>query len=441
MDVVERYAAMSVPRYTSYPTAADFNGAVGPREHARWLRELDPADPVSAYIHVPYCRKLCHYCGCHAKMALRDSVIDDYRDRLVDEIGVVSGLCPGRPTIDRLAWGGGTPSILGLDGLTRVFETLARHFDVSALREHSIELDPRHMSPTLCAGLAALGVNRASLGVQDVDPAVQQAIGRVQPMETVRAAVDMLKDAGIQRFNIDLIHGLPGQTAESLADTCRAVVALEPDRIACYGYAHLPHRRANQRLVDAALLPGPKDRLALAHTVSACLSAHGFQSIGIDHFARPGDTLAQAAAGGGLHRNFQGYTDDDRSTLIGFGASSISQLPGGFVQNEPDIGVYGRLVHDSRLATGRGHALTDDDRRRASIIEALMCNLGIDLGRDARDFADEIALLRPYVVDGLVQVAGTRIDMTEIGRPFVRLAAAVFDRYRTEGGPRFSGAV
>ena len=441
MNAVERYAAVSVPRYTSYPTAADFDAAIGQRDHARWLRDLDPQEPVSAYIHVPYCRRLCHYCGCHAKMARRDDVIDAYRDRLMEEIGLVSSLCGGRIPIDRLAWGGGTPSILGSEGLVRVVDALARHFDTSAIREHSIELDPRHVSPELCRRLADIGVDRASLGVQDADPAVQRAIGREQPMDVVSAAMDRLRDAGIARINIDLIYGLPEQTERSIVATCHAVAALRPDRIACYGYAHLPHRRANQRLVDTQRLPGPVLRLALAEAVCNTLIGHGYGRIGIDHYALADDPLAQATRAGRLHRNFQGYTDDERRSLIGFGASAISQLPGGFVQNEPAIGAYARMVTEGRLATRRGHALSEDDRCRAAIIEALMCNLQIDLGSDGSRFADEIALLRPYVADGLVRVAGTRIEMTETGRPFVRLAAAVFDRYRTQNGMRFSGAV
>lgn len=441
MNAVERYAALSVPRYTSYPTAADFDTTVGPRDHGRWLRDLDPKDAVSAYIHVPYCQRICHYCGCHAKMARRNDVIDAYCDRLVEEIRLVSSLCAGRIPIGRLAWGGGTPSILGSEGLVRIVDVLARHFDTSHIREHAIELDPRHVSQDLCRRLADIGVDRASLGVQDADPVVQRAIGREQPMDTVEAAVDMLRDAGIARINIDLIYGLPEQTEQSIVATCNAVAALRPDRIACYGYAHLPHRRANQRLVDAQRLPGPVLRLSLAKAVCQTLIRHGYGRVGIDHYALADDPLALATRTGRLHRNFQGYTDDERPSLIGFGASAISQLPGGFVQNEPAIGAYSRMVGEGRLATRRGHALSDDDRCRASIIEALMCNLQIDLGSDAGRFADEIALLRPYVADGLVRVAGTRIEMTEVGRPFVRLAAAVFDRYRTESGLRFSGAV
>ncbi|MCM2503946.1 oxygen-independent coproporphyrinogen III oxidase [Aureimonas altamirensis] len=441
MDTVERYAALSVPRYTSYPTAADFDAAVGPRDHARWLRDLDPREAVSAYVHVPYCQQICHYCGCHAKMARRDTVIDAYRDRLAEEIRLVAGLCAGRIPIGRLAWGGGTPSILGAEGLVRIVDTLARHFDTSDIREHSIELDPRQLSPELCRRLVDIGVDRASLGVQDTNPVVQQAIGREQPMDVVRAAVGTLRDAGIARINIDLIYGLPEQTERSIADTCDAVAAMRPDRIACYGYAHLPHRRANQRLIDPQRLPGPVLRMALAEAVRDSLISHGYERVGIDHYALADDPLAQAMRGGRLHRNFQGYTDDEGNSLIGFGASAISQLPGGFVQNEPAIGAYSRMVTEGRLATRRGHELSDDDRRRASIIEALMCNLQIDLGTDGGRFADEVALLRPYVADGLVRVAGTRIEMTEIGRPFVRLAAAVFDRYRTESGMRFSGAV
>lgn len=440
-DPAARYAGQSVPRYTSYPTAADFSAAVGPAEYRSWLSALPLGEAVSIYLHVPYCRQLCHYCGCHAKVARRDHVIETYRRHLVAEIGLVADALPGRIPAARIAWGGGTPSILGPEGLADVHAALAQAFDFGALVEHAIELDPRQVTPLLCDGLARMGVNRASLGVQDTDPAVQEAIGRLQPMETVATAVSMLRGVGISRINMDLIYGLPGQSVESLDATCQAVAALSPDRIACYGYAHLPERRANQRLIDAARLPGPTERLKLHDTVSARLAHFGYVPIGIDHFARFCDPLAKAARSGRLHRNFQGYTDDDRPTLIGLGASAISQLPGGFAQSEPEIGAYGRSIAGGTLATRRGHALGLDDRRRAAIIEALMCNFRADLGSLASGFADEMALLRPFVLDGLVEIADGVIAVTRAGRPFVRLVSAVFDRFRLEATRRFSGAV
>lgn len=439
--LVRRYAGLSVPRYTSYPTAADFNAAIGPADHAKWLAALDPQAPVSLYLHVPYCRELCAYCGCHAKAVRKDAVVERYRALLEAEIRLVASHLPERITVGHLAWGGGTPSILGADGLGSILRELRRAFDFADGCEHAIELDPRVMDARLCEDLAALGVNRASLGVQDVDPRVQAAIGRIQPMEKVEAAVRDLRGAGIRRINFDLIYGLPNQSVESLKRTCDSVAALGPDRIACYGYAHLPQRRANQRLIDESALPSASERFDQAAIVAAAFRARGYQPIGIDHFARLCDPLAVATRKGDLHRNFQGYTDDPCRVLLGFGASAISELPGGFVQNHSAPGDYACHIGEGRLPTRRGHALTSDDLERAGVIERLMCDFRVDLGGNAAHFADELALLRPLVADGLADLRHGVLAVTEKGRPFVRLVAAVFDRFRIEKGVGFSQAV
>lgn len=446
-DLLRRYAALPVPRYTSYPTAAEFADMTGAQEQARWLGRLDPREPVSVYLHVPYCRQLCHYCGCHAKPTGRDDVIDRYRAALEAEIGLVGRLLPAGVRIARLHWGGGTPSILGIGGLSAVLEALGRHFAFEPGFEHAIELDPRHLGAGMARGLAGLGVNRASLGVQDLDPKVQAAIGRMQAPETVAAAVGDLRAAGIDRINFDLIYGLPYQTIGSVRENCRAVAEWEPDRIACYGYAHLPRRRANQRLIDEAALPGPEQRFAQARAVAETLTAQGYEPVGIDHFAKPGDPLALAARAGRLHRNFQGYTDDDRPVLLGFGASSISRLPDGYVQNKADIPGYCAMVEEGALAAVRGIRLREADRRRAGIIERLMCDFRIDLkeagpsGDATEDYADELALLRPLAAEGMIVLKGTEIVLTEAGLPFVRIVASVFDQFRREETKGFSAAV
>ncbi|KAA0968982.1 oxygen-independent coproporphyrinogen III oxidase [Aureimonas fodinaquatilis] len=439
-DLIERLAGQTVPRYTSYPTAADFD-TIEPADHARWLRTLEPGVPVSVYLHVPYCQSMCFYCGCHTKVARRQDIIDGYCRTLLEEIRLVCAIVPRGMPISRIAWGGGTPSILGSDGLAKVLAELRQHFCLAQLTEHSIELDPRHIDMDFCDSLAAMGVNRVSLGVQDTDPAVQAAIGRVQPIEQVETAVSTLRAAGIQKINFDLIYGLPQQTVESLKETCNAVAAMTPDRIACYGYAHLPKRRANQRLIDEAELPGPRQRLQLAQAVTDELSRFGYQPIGIDHYSRFADPLASAARNGRLHRNFQGYTDDDRPTLLGFGASAISQLPGGFVQSQADIAAYRKAVEAGQLPTKRGHAISEDDRLRASVIEQIMCNFRVDLADAAANLVDELALLRTFAADRLVEIHGTVLEILPAGRPYTRLIAAVFDRYRTEKTEPFSGAV
>jgi oxygen-independent coproporphyrinogen-3 oxidase len=434
-------ARITVPRYTSYPTAADFSDAVGPSQHAAWLGELDPGQPVSIYLHVPYCRQLCHYCGCHAKAVRRKEPVEEYRRALEEEIRLVASFLPARMTIGRIAWGGGTPSILGEDGLGSVVQVLKDHFDLRDGFEHSIELDPRMFDAGLAQTLARIRVNRASLGVQDLDPVVQEAIGRVQPEEQVAQAVRYLRDAGISGINFDLIYGLPAQTEEGLLATCRSVAALAPDRIAFYGYAHLPTRRANQRLIDPNLLPDAPTRIKLATVIGDFFRVQGYAAIGIDHFARPSDPLAVASLTGALRRNFQGYTDDTHSTLLGFGCSSISRLPGGYVQSVAGIEAYKNTIGQGLLPSTRGHALSVEDEERGLIVEKLMCNFAVDLGTDAHRYADEIALLRPLAERRIVDIQGGNISMSDKGRAFVRLVAATFDTYRSAGVGQFSSMV
>lgn len=442
-DIVRDYARLQVPRYTSYPTAAEFTAAVGAADQKRWLRGLDTREAVSVYLHVPYCRELCLYCGCNTKKALRDDVIAAYRAALEHEIALVGDAVAAPVRIARLHWGGGTPSILGTDGLASVMQVLRDRFDFEDGYEHAIELDPRYVTPALAEGLKELGVNRASLGVQDVNPQVQIAIGRWQPMHSVEAAVTRLRDAGIRHLNFDLIYGLPLQSVASLRKTCAIVAALQPDRIACYGYAHMPRLKANQRRIDESLLPGVEERIEQAAIIAGEFLRRGFQKIGIDHFARSGDALARAAAAGRLHRNFQGYTDDGRETLLGFGASSISRFRDGYVQNVSDIPSYVRAITGGDLAPARGCRLDAAERQRARTIESLMCQFQADLDVTAPDmvFVEEYLLLQPLVRDGLVQIDGRVVTATEAGRAVIRVIAAVFDPHTRKDAARFSKAV
>lgn len=442
-DVIQRYASLPVPRYTSYPTAAEFSPEITELDHLRWLRRMEADDPVSVYLHVPYCSAICHYCGCHAKMAIRPAVIDAYRRSLEAEITLTAEALCTPVHIDRLHWGGGTPSLLGAEGLRSVRDTLRRRFIFNPGHEHAIELDPRHVTAALADELAALGITRASLGVQDVEPEVQEAIGRIQPVETVAAAMGHLRASGITQISVDLIYGLPKQTTASLARTCAVIADLEPDRIACYGYAHLPARRANQRLIDAQQLPNSAERFAQASVVGECLAASGYVTIGTDHYAHPFDRLAIAARAGRLRRNFQGYTDDTSQVLLGFGASAISRLPDGFVQNTTDKRLYADRITAGLLPTARGCHVSEGEWTRARIIEELMCNFRVDLDMfdPTGSFSDELALLRPLAADGLLVIDNRRIRMTDLGRPVVRVAAAIFDQHRTEGSGGFSQAV
>jgi oxygen-independent coproporphyrinogen III oxidase len=438
-----RYAGKNVPRYTSYPTAADFVPTVGLADHENWLGKLQARESVSVYLHVPYCREICHYCGCNTKMAMRDEVISRYRQALESEIDLVAALIKEVPDIARLHWGGGTPSILGLDGLKSVLAVLGRRFPFAAAVEHAIELDPRYVSAGFADGLAKLGVTRASLGVQDVNPLVQVAIGRIQPLSLVESAARRLRSAGINNLNFDLIYGLPLQTLESVRETCALVSAMEPDRIACFGYAHLPSRKANQRRIDEASLPSLDQRIDQAELIADELVRYGYVRVGIDHFAKPADPLVSAAASGRLHRNFQGYTDDDKPVLLGLGASSISTFAQGLVQNISDVPKYVQAIETGGLASIRGSRLSADDRRRGRLIERLMCDFSVDFALVApgADFSSELSSLAPMISDGLIEVDGTKLVVTEAGRAIVRVVAAAFDSYRRPESAQFSKAV
>jgi oxygen-independent coproporphyrinogen-3 oxidase len=434
-------AERNVPRYTSYPTAPHFSAAVGAAAYGDWLAALPGRATLSLYIHVPFCTELCFYCGCNTRAVRRREPVETYAERLIDEIALLGGLKGRRLTY--LHWGGGTPSILGPAWLETIAARLASLFDLSGLKEHAIELDPRRIDRSLVRTLAAIGVSRASLGVQDVSPHVQRAIGRLQPFDLVEQAADWLREAGIGKLNIDLMYGLPEQTARDVARSAELAASLKAQRLALFGYAHVPWFKTHQRLMDEATLPGLSERLEQAQAAAETLCGLGYQAVGLDHFALPDDELAVAAREKKLRRNFQGYTTDDADALIGLGASAIGKLPQGFVQNASDIAGYTRAVAAGRFATVKGLALSDDDRLRAAIIERLMCDLEIDLDAfgGATRFTAETAALNSLADQGLLRIDGTRIAMTETGRPFVRIAAAVFDAYLGTGAKRHSVAV
>jgi oxygen-independent coproporphyrinogen-3 oxidase len=436
----------AVPRYTSYPTAPNFSPAVNADVYRSWLAGLTAEAALSLYLHVPFCRELCHYCGCHTKATLRDEPIEAYAQRLVEEIALVASYT-GQRKVTHIHWGGGTPSILDADLLKFITDELDHRFDLSAVREHAIELDPRYVTRLLVQALREIGVNRASLGVQDFSTHVQQAAGRIQPFDTVKSAVDILNDFGIDRLNIDLMYGLPKQTVADVQRTATLAHALKPQRVAVFGYAHVPWFRPQQRLIEQSDLPSSSERLAQAEAAHETLVQFGYQPIGLDHYAKPGDQLL--AKSGRLQRNFQGYTDDDADALVGLGASAISRLPQGFAQNAPAVGNYSRAVTEGKLATVKGIILSDDDRLRGYIIERLMCDMAVDLdaianetGFDiATDFSDELESLQPFQENGSVLIEGRRIRITEQGRPYMRLVASAFDTYLPGAKSRHSVAV
>ena len=447
IDATTALAEQAAPRYTSYPTAPQFNSAVGAELYGSWLSALPRHVTLSLYVHVPYCAQLCHYCGCHTKAVRQRDPIDSYADRLVDEMALVADRIGGGKIV-HLHWGGGTPSILGEERIADLFARINDGFEVAANCEHAIELDPRYLTHRLARALAGIGVNRVSMGVQDFAAHVQQAIGRIQPLEVVERGVLALREAGIEGINIDLMYGLPAQTVDDIRRSADLAVSLEPQRIAYFGYAHVPWLKTHQRLIDERLLPGALERLRQSQAAHETLVNAGYAAIGLDHFARGDDELAVAARAGRLHRNFQGYTTDRANALIGLGASAIGRFPEGFVQNASDVGGYARAVASGRLATARGIVLSADDRLRGRIIERIMCDFSADLdtaagGESVRDnrFAAELDALSPLAAEGLVRLEGGRISVTEKGRPFVRLVAAAFDAYLAKARGRHSVAV
>jgi oxygen-independent coproporphyrinogen-3 oxidase len=444
INIAAALAEVSVPRYTSYPTAPHF-GPIGAEVYRSWLSAVPRGAALSLYVHVPFCEQLCHYCGCHTKAVRRRDPVDDYADRLLDELRLI-GSEIGRGEVVHLHWGGGTPSTLGEQRIFELFATINDVFQLAANCEHAIELDPRHMTRDLARTLAKIGVNRASLGVQDFAAHVQEAIGRIQPFEVVERAVLTLRDCGIERVNVDLMYGLPRQSVDDVRRSASLALALNPQRVAYFGYAHVPWLKTHQRLIDEASLPGALERLQQSQAAHETLVSSGYRAIGLDHFARRDDDLAVAADAGRLHRNFQGYTTDAADALLGFGASAIGRFAQGFVQNAADIAGYARAVAGGELATARGIALSADDRLRGGIIEQIMCDFSADLEMivpeaDWNAIEPDLDALAPLAAEGLVRLEGRRITVTNEGRPFVRLVAAAFDAYLRKGRGRHSVAV
>jgi oxygen-independent coproporphyrinogen-3 oxidase len=440
-------AERAVPRYTSYPTAPHFHAGVDAETYGARLAALPSRATLSLYLHVPFCAEMCWYCGCHTKIARRPEPVDAYRAALGREVGIVAGLTPAR-RVQRIHWGGGTPSQLRGAGLAAVVEEIARRFDLSDLDEHAIELDPRHVDRALADDLARLGVTRVSLGVQDLSPHVQAAIGRVQPFAQVAETLQHIRAAGIGAASLDLMYGLPRQTVGDVERSTRLAASLRPDRVSAFGYAHVPWMKSHQRLIADETLPDIETRLEQAEMIRDVLMAEGYVALGLDHFARWDDPLAVAARAGRLARNFQGYTDDRADALLGLGASAIGRTVAGYVQNAPDIGGYRRAVESGRPATVRGYTLDADDRLRAAIIEQVMCAGEVDVAAVARDHGlppdsldGDLAGLDDLEAVGIVVRRGRQLEVTPAGALLVRLVAAAFDAHGKAATARHAPAV
>jgi oxygen-independent coproporphyrinogen-3 oxidase len=444
----KKHAAMQVPRYTSYPTAPAFHNDIDSGTVAGWIGRLGPDARLSFYFHVPFCQSMCWYCGCHTKVTRKQAPVLNYARMLRMELEtVLTALGPDRQ-VAHIHWGGGTPSMMPPEEFLGIHALIDEECIVEAHAERAIELDPRVFTPTLADTLVDAGINRASLGVQDFTPRVQAAIGRHQPYEMVRDTVTTLAERGITGLNFDLMYGLPFQGVSDLLHSVDLAVNLQPQRIALFGYAHVPWFKRHQRLIEEAALPSAEQRLDQAEAAADRLVTHGYERIGLDHFALPEDPLAIAARIGKLRRNFQGYTDDPAEAVIGLGASSISTYPSGFAQNAPDLAGWAREIESGRFATVRGLTLSDDDRLKAAAIERLMCDLAIDMRAVAREqgvsvaaFKDVRKRLEPLVAQGLAQIDGDVVRVPEKMRPFTRVVASAFDAYFDPGVSRHSAAV
>ena len=446
-SLAERYGA-PVPRYTSYPTAPHFSADIGADTYATWLAALPMEKLISLYMHIPFCDEMCWYCGCFTKIVKRYKLIPAYLDTVLHETELVSTHMPTRMKVSHVHWGGGSPTMLKPEDWQRTMDRLHALFDIAADAELAVELDPRTTTPSYVSALAAAGINRVSIGVQDFDAKVQKEINRVQPYATTATVVAWLRDAGITAINLDLMYGLPHQDENKIEHMTTLALDLQPTRIALFGYAHVPWMRAHQRLIDERALPDATERWTQAELAADILTRAGYVRVGFDHFAHPDDPMAAAAQNGALKRNFQGYTTDDTDTLIGLGASSIGTLPQGYVQNSASIREYQRLVAADTLPIARGLQVTDEDLLRRKVIEELMCHLRVDLAAMCKSFAQPVehfdstlATFDGFVRDGLLNIDGRALEVTALGRPLVRAIAAGFDSYLEGGAAKHSSAV
>ena len=432
------------PRYTSYPTAVQFTPDVDAATYSQWLTEMPAGEPLSIYIHVPFCARLCWYCGCNTRVVNSRETIGGYVDLLLKELDLVASRLGGPHPVSHIHFGGGTPNMLSPDQLDALFGALRNRFEFRDDAEIASELDPAHLTAEWAQAAARNGLNRASLGIQDLSPQVQAAVNRHEPFEIVQRASGYLREAGIEALNFDLMYGLPRQSADDVLTTLDQVLTLRPRRVALFGYAHVPWMKSHQKLLPEAELPGPAERLHQSLAAAERLRAEGYVPVGLDHFALPDDPLAS----GNVRRNFQGYTTDGASTLIGLGASAIGRLPQGYVQNQPGELAWRQAIAKGELATIGGVPLTDDDRFRGEIIEQLMCDFTVDLadvcsrhGRDFSDLAQALDQLAEPLHDGVAELAGARLTITDLGRPYLRTVCAAFDAYLDPAATRHSAAV
>lgn len=430
--------ARPVPRYTSFPTAAEFTPAVGAKAQAEAIGE-GGGDLLSLYLHIPFCEQICWYCGCNTGAANKAQRLAAYLETLGHEIDLAASLVPGGGAISRISFGGGSPNAIAPIAFVRLLDRTMTAFGASAPLI-SVEVDPRGFTDEWARVLGATGVSKVSLGVQTFAEPIQARIGRVQPSELIVSTTDRLRAAGVASINFDLMYGLPGQSAADLDATLDATLELRPERIALFGYAHVPHILPRQRRIDASALPDQAARFAMAAQGYARLTGAGYVAIGFDHFALPHDPIARAERSGELRRNFQGFTDDPAERLIGLGASAISNFPDRIVQNEKNAGRYRMRISQAQLAGALGVMRGRQDRERAMVIEDILCGRPADLSM-LLGGAATIEGLMPFLERGLARLDGQLLEPTAATRPYARVIAALFDPYRSDSATRFSSAV
>jgi oxygen-independent coproporphyrinogen III oxidase len=432
----EVWLAKPVSRYTSYPPASAFSEGLTSHDYALALNALSTDQPVSVYLHIPYCRELCHFCGCNTSVTHRHERVKNYLKALRREISLVVNRSGKARRVSHLHLGGGTPNILTERQLYELLDELGERFDLSEAQEISVELDPRWVTSGQIKTLANSGMTRSSLGVQDFDPRVQKAVGREQPFAMIERLVHDLREAGLPRIGIDLMYGLPLQTPASMAETAQKTVSLTPGRIAFYAYAHRPQKKKHQKALEVIGLPDKFARLAIEQSAREVFVKAGYTPIGMDHFAKPDDELAIAAKENRLRRNFQGYTDDNPGILLGFGASAITRTHDGYFQNERDESAYRTILNKGALATVRGVHMDAEDRLRADIIETLMCTMACDLealcvkhNYPLAGLAADLENLKVFEKAGIIECHNNTLRLTTPHLTAIRVIAHAFDAY------------
>ncbi|MEM7089401.1 MAG: oxygen-independent coproporphyrinogen III oxidase [Pseudomonadota bacterium] len=424
-----------VPRYTSYPTAPHFSDDVGADLFGDWIAGIAPGSAISLYVHVPFCRRLCWFCACRTQGTQTDNPVIAYVDTLKAELDLLARRLPQGVVLSRLHWGGGTPTLLNPDAMRDLAAHILGIVPLGPNAEFSVEIDPNEIDEPRLDVLAQAGMNRASIGVQDFDEEIQKTIGRIQSYDTTRQAIDMIRARGISSLNADILFGLPHQTKARMTESVQKLLSLNPDRVALYGYAHVPWMAKRQQMIPSDLLPTPEQRLELFDIARRLFVWDNYAEIGIDHFATQQDGLTQALKSGQLKRNFQGYTDDQAKVLIGVGASSISRFPQGYAQNASATSAHIKAIRDGRFSTARGHRFKGQDSLRARLIEALMCEFRIDSKEILRDHDIPAAELQDMFLaanaafGGLLRVNERGLFVPQEARALTRMIAQGFDAY------------